>query len=206
MNLDIRANRIAELYERRARDYDRERGRLLQERAWLDRFLEGIPPDGAVLDLGCGMGEPIAAYVIAAGRSVIGVDASPTLLAIARARFPAAEWIVADMRAIALDVKVNGLLAWDSFFHLLPDEQRAMFVVFARHAAQGARLMFTSGPSEGESMGSYHGEPLYHASLSPQEYRRLLAAHGFVEDAFVAEDPSCGGHTIWLATFNGAPE
>ena len=173
MTLESHASRIAELYERRARDYNRERGRMLQERAWLDRFLDGIPPEGVVLDLGCGMGEPNAAYVLAAGRSVVGVDTSPTLLAMARARFPDAEWIVSDMRTLAIDVRADGLLAWDSFFHLAPDEQRAMFAVFARHAAPGARLMFTSGPSEGESMGSYHGEPLYHASLSPREYRLL---------------------------------
>lgn len=204
MNRDIYAGLISGLYERRASDYDRDRGRSLQERDWLDRFLEGVPSGGTVLDLGCGMGEPIAAHVMSAGRTVIGVDTSPSLIAIARARLPNAEWMAADMRTLALDVKANGLLAWDSFFHLTPDDQRRMLDVFARHAAEGARLMFTSGPAEGVSLGTYHAETLYHASLSPEEYRSLLAAHGFVVDAFVADDPSCGGHTIWLATFNGA--
>lgn len=63
--------------------------------------------------------------------------------------------------------------------------------------------MFTSGPSEGASVGAYHREPLYHASLDPDEYRSLLNAHGFAVDAFVQDDPTCGGHTIWLATFTG---
>jgi SAM-dependent methyltransferase len=198
--LSNHADGIADLYERRARDYDRDRGRSLQERAWLDRFLEGVPPDGVVLDLGCGMGEPIAAYVLGTGRAVIGVDSSPSLLALARARFPRSEWLEADMRALALGRRVDGILAWDSFFHLPPDDQRQMFGVFAAHAASGARLMFTSGPSAGESIGSFHGEPLYHASLDQDEYRSLLASHGFAVDAFVQEDPACGNHTIWLAT------
>lgn len=197
------ARRIADLYERHARDYDRDRGRSLQERAWLDRFLDGVPPGGTVLDLGCGMGEPIAAYVLGTGRAVIGVDSSPSLIALCGDRFPQAEWMVADMRTLALGKRFDGLLAWDSFFHLTPNDQRAMFDVFARHAAHGARLMFTSGPSEGESIGSYHDEPLYHGSLDPLEYRSLLAAQGFTVDAFVPNDPACGGHTIWLATFTG---
>jgi SAM-dependent methyltransferase len=201
--MSIHADGIADLYERRAREYDRDRGRSLQERAWLDRFLEDVPPDGTVLDLGCGMGEPIAAYVLGTGRTVIGVDSSPSLIAMCRARFPQAEWVVADMRALALEKRVDGILAWDSFFHLTPDDQRGMFGVFAGHAAPGAKLMFTSGPSEGESMGLYHGEPLYHGSLGPLEYRSLHAAHGFAVDAFVPDDPACGGHTIWLATFTG---
>jgi hypothetical protein len=59
--------------------------------------------------------------------------------------------------------------------------------------------MFTSGPSHGESVGSYCGEPLYHASLAPEEYRALLGENGFDVIAHKAEDPDCGGHTVWLA-------
>jgi ubiquinone/menaquinone biosynthesis C-methylase UbiE len=51
---------IIELYERHALDYDNDRSRFLQEKAWLDRFLSHIPSGGHILDVGCGMGEPIA--------------------------------------------------------------------------------------------------------------------------------------------------
>jgi hypothetical protein len=73
-----------------------------------------------------------------------------------------------------------------------------MFSVFRRHAAPGTTLMFTSGTSHGESIGSYRGEPLYHASLDTEEYRALLNSSGFRVVAHVADDPDCGGHTIWL--------
>jgi hypothetical protein len=102
------------------------------------------------------------------------------------------------MRTLSLGSTFDGLLAWDSFFHLSPDDQRAMFPVFRRHAAPGAALMFTSGPSHGEAIGSYHGEPLYHASLAAEEYRALLQNNGFRVEAHAVEDPHCGGHTIWL--------
>jgi hypothetical protein len=48
-------------------------------------------------------------------------------------------------------------------------------------------------------MGTYQGEPLYHASLAPDEYRVLLNEHGFDVVSYVPEDPGCGRHTIWLA-------
>jgi hypothetical protein len=80
------------------------------------------------------------------------------------------------------------------------DDQRAMFPRFASHAKEGAPLMFTSGPDEGEAVGSYREEPLFHASLGPAEYETLLARNGFVVRAHVAEDPECGEHTVWLAT------
>jgi hypothetical protein len=59
--------------------------------------------------------------------------------------------------------------------------------------------MFTSGPAQGEAIGTYGGELLYHASLDAEEYAALLAAHGFEVLTHVVEDATCGGHTVWLA-------
>ncbi len=114
-------------------------------------------------------------------------------------RFPEHEWHVADMRNLALNHTFDGLVAWDSFFRLSEADQRRMFPIFKHHAAPGAALMFTSGQSAGEQIGTYQGEPLYHASLDSAEYRVLLHDNGFDVIAHVAEDPCCGLHTIWLA-------
>ena len=103
------------------------------------------------------------------------------------------------MRGLSLERRFDGLIAWDSFFHLCPDDQRGMFAVFAAHAAPGAALMFTSGPADGIAIGTFEGEPLYHASLDAGEYRALLGENGFDVVAHAVEDPSCGGHTVWLA-------
>ena len=80
------------------------------------------------------------------------------------------------------------------------DDQRRMFAVFADHAAPSAALMFNSGPALGESIGKYRGDPLYHASLSGDEYRELIHGIGFAVVAHAAEDwPTGGGRTVWLA-------
>jgi hypothetical protein len=105
------------------------------------------------------------------------------------------------MRTLSLGRRFDGILAWDSFFHLRQDDQRNMFPVFRRHAAPNAALMFTSGPRGGVAMGTYQGEPLYHASLEPDEYRALLAEHGFAVVSYDPKHASCGGHTIWLARY-----
>lgn len=194
-------NAVVDLYERHAQAYDRDRRRSLKERVWLDRFLVHVPRGGTVLDVGCGMGEPIARYLIDRGFDVVGVDASPSMIERCRARFPEAEWLVLDMRELDLGRRFDGVLAWDSFFHLDMDEQRGMFRRFASHARHCGPLMFTSAPSEGEAMGSYCEEPLYHASLGPAEYEELLVRNGFVLTGYVAEDPHCGKHTVWLATY-----
>jgi SAM-dependent methyltransferase len=196
---------VVDLYERHAQVYDRDRSRTLQEQAWLDRFLAYVTIEGTVLDVGCGMGEPIARYVIDRGFGVVGVDASPSMIELCQARFPDSEWFMKDMRQLELQQWFDGILVWDSFFHLGIDDQRGMFPRFAAHARHGAPLMFTSGPVEGEAIGSCCDEPLYHASLAPAEYEHLLTTNGFAVRAYVAEDAACGDHTIWLATYDAKP-
>jgi len=193
------ADRIVDLYQRRAVNYDKARGRDLFEKLWLDHFLALLRPGASILDLGCGSAEPIARYLIEKGCHVTGVDSSTTLIDICKSRFPAQNWTVNDMRGLSLGRRFDGILAWDSFFHLCPKDQYPMFSIFKAHAASNAALMFTSGSSHGEAIGTFEGEALYHGSLDEAEYRTLLKENGFEVLSYVVEDPARGGHTVWLA-------
>ena len=202
---DELAARIIEIYERNADRWDRDRDHPgeLMERDWLGLFLEGMPERPRILDLGCGSGVPLARYLIGKGCAVTGVDSSPSMIDKCRERFPEETWLVADMRELALGERFDGILAWDSFFHLRVEDQEQMFPLFGRHAAAGCALLFTSGPSRGEALGSLGDDTLYHASLDPAEYRTLLTENGFSEVEHRVEDPDCAGHTIWLAKRTG---
>ena len=194
------ADQIVGLYQRHAVAWDRLRsGDGAFEKPWLDRFLAPLEPGGSILDVGCGAAEPIAGTLIRSGYRVTGVDTSGPLLALARERFPDQDWIEADMRRLALGRRFDGLLAWDSFFHLTPEDQRGMFPIFREHLCPGGALLFTSGSEHGEAIGELEGEPLYHGSLNRAEYAALLGENGFRVVAYVETDPTCGGHTIWLA-------
>jgi SAM-dependent methyltransferase len=196
--MNSEAAKIADLYERNAKNWDKDRGLRLFEKPWLDQFLRLVPPGGSILDLGCGSAEPIARFLIEQGYEVTGADSSPSMIDICKRRFPLQQWIVADMRGLCLETRFNGIIAWDSFFHLCPEDQRRMFPLFRTHSAPNAALLFTSGPASGEAIGEYRGEPLYHGSLEGAEYRELLDHNGFAIVSHVAEDITCGHHTIWL--------
>jgi SAM-dependent methyltransferase len=195
------ADRIIGHYERHARDWDSDRrANGWNDKPWHDSFIATLPKGATVLDLGCGAGSPVAFHMVECGLQVTGVDASPTLISLCRDRMPDQEWIVADMRSLSLGRRFNGVLAWDSFFHLKPDDQRGMFDVFAAHAVTRAVLMFNTGPAHSEAIGCYRGDPLYHASLDAAEYEALLAQSGFDVLAHSVEDwKTGGGRTVWLA-------
>lgn len=192
---------VIDVYERNAAawDEDRRRRRPAGERQWIERFADAARPGVGVLDLGCGSGEPIVPDLLAAGHAVTGVDSAPSLIALCRRRFPAQEWIVADMRRLDLGRRFGGILAWHSLFHLAPDDQELMFPIFASHLTPGAPLMFTSGTARDVSVGRWRDEPLYHASLDTGEYETLLEKNGFLPIDHVADDARCGGATVWLA-------
>jgi trans-aconitate methyltransferase len=198
--MDDDANRIVDHYERHALSWDADRRAAgWIDKPYIDRFLSFLPPGTTVLDLGCGGGSPVALYMAAQGLRITGVDSSPTLISLCRARMPDQEWIVGDMRSLALGRRFNGILAWDSFFHLRHKDQRTMFDIFAAHAAPAALLIFNAGFCHGEAMGSYRGDPLYHASLDASEYEDLLAEFGFELIEHSINDPAKGGRIFWLA-------
>lgn len=72
--------------------------------------------------------------------------------------------LVTDMRTLSLARLSNGILAWDSFFHLNQDDQETNVSGIPCSRLPGAALMLTSGPSAGEAFGVLEGQPLYHAS------------------------------------------
>ena len=195
------AARIIDLYQRKALDWVESRASAsLFEKPWLDRFRALLPPAAPILDIGCGSAEPMAGYLIGLGHPVVGVDSSPAMIEVCRRAF-------SDSRNGSLPIcaslpcrgsfpaSLRGIVSFTS----ATTTNARCFRCFAQHAAPKAALMFTSGPAHGEAIGSFGGEPLYHASLDPAEYRSLLDRNGFRVVSHVVEDPACGGHTIWLA-------
>ncbi|MEF3112890.1 class I SAM-dependent DNA methyltransferase [Streptomyces chrestomyceticus] len=85
------------------------------------RLAAALPPGSQVLDVGCGTGLPTARQLADAGHTVVGVDLSPSMVALARANVPAARFHqldVADLR----DGRLGGPGSFDgavAFFSLL---------------------------------------------------------------------------------------
>ena len=190
---------IQGVYDRQAAVYDAQRSRALFEARWLARFAAGLEDGASVLDLGCGTGEPIARWFKAEGFCVTGVDFSEPMLEIARSRWPDGDWRHADMRDFDLGETFDGIIAWNSFFHLTADAQRTCISRMAEHLRPNGILMLTVGPDAGEAQGTVGDEPVYHASLSPAEYATCLEANGLRLTGFLAEDPETNSHTVLMA-------
>lgn len=194
---------MAGVYERNAKAWDKARDTSLREKDWLTRWLDGLVVPSNILDLGCGTGRPLSAYLTDLGHHVLGADASAAMIARARSNVPNARFDVADMRRLDLGQTFDAILSWDAFFHLSPDEQRATLPLILQHLKPGGHLLLTVGDDEGEVGGTVAGEPVYHGSLSPSEYRAILQSEGFAEITYTPNDPTVLGRYVLLALRKG---
>lgn len=191
---------LLKTYNSKADDFIRLRSQSLMEAHWLDTFLRTLPKRPDILDVGCGSGRPIGAYLIARGCSLTGIDGSPALIDDARSHLPKANWRVEDMRYLKPSPQTyDGIIAWHSLFHLRPFEHGRVLKKLTRLLRPGGAFMFTTAPVAGKVTGFIGQTPVYHGAVSEYVYRHVLSRCGLKLVSFVRNDPDCGSATVALA-------
>jgi SAM-dependent methyltransferase len=101
-----------------------------------------LPPNPAILDLCAGTGTHAREFV-AAGATVVGVDRSPQMLAIARTKVPQASFVCADVRELALPARFDAVVCLYGSIHYLetPDDVQAALARAYDHLVPGGVLV-----------------------------------------------------------------
>ena len=95
----------------------------------------------SVLDAGCGTGR-VAIELARRNVSVVGVDLDAEMLAAARQKAPALEWIEADLAAVQLDSRFDVVvMPGNVMIFVNPDERGAVIANMARHVAERGYLL-----------------------------------------------------------------
>jgi adenine/guanine phosphoribosyltransferase-like PRPP-binding protein/ubiquinone/menaquinone biosynthesis C-methylase UbiE len=152
-----------------------------QTEVWrpVKQFCKLLPSNALVLDLGCGSGLPNAKFMLEQGFQVIGIDAVEDLIKIARQEVPGAQFQVGEIETYVTDTLFDGILAWDSLFHLSPSAQEAVLPRLYALLKPGGYLLYTAGKVEGEITGEMFGESFYYGSIGMERLKGLLEGIGF---------------------------
>jgi ubiquinone/menaquinone biosynthesis C-methylase UbiE len=163
------------------------------DRAILGAFAEVVRAagDGRVADLGCGPGH-VTAHLEGLGLAASGVDASPTMIKLARDAYPGLRFDVGSMAALDIaDGTLSGVLSRWSIIHTLPQDVPAVLAEFARVLAPGGHLLICFSASDDAS----HPSQAYDHTVAPA-YRwwpdhlaALLRTSGLSEVARMITEP-----------------
>jgi SAM-dependent methyltransferase len=175
--LEAVAIRTLRHYDERAEDFrEGTQGHdVSQNIAALLEHIEAKPP-AAILDLGCGPGRDLKAFV-ELGHAPIGLEGSARFATMARAE----GCDVWEQNFLALDLPDNrfdGLFANASLFHV--PSQELPRVLLELHATLRARgVLFSSNPHGHNEEGWYQGRyGVYH---DLETWRRFMRDAGFSE-------------------------
>lgn len=142
-------------------------------REWSQAFA----PGATVLDLGSGPGEPGTRILQEAGLAPFAIDASPTMVAAFRTRFP--EVPIEHNTVEASDFfgrQFDGVLAWGLLFLLTPAAQRLVIEKVARALRPRGRFLFTAPRQALHWVDAMTSRPSQ--SLGAPAYELLLRAAG----------------------------
>jgi SAM-dependent methyltransferase len=121
--------------------YDEPGNELLEVEEPVVREIIDALPVGVALDAACGTGRH-GAYLASLGHRVIGVDATPEMLDVARAKIPAGEFYEADLRELPVaDDSVDLVVCAIAASHL--PELAPAFAEFARVLRPGGHLVLS---------------------------------------------------------------
>jgi SAM-dependent methyltransferase len=171
----------ADGYEAVAQGFMASRSRSTIGRSTVAAWAGTLTPGAAVLDLGCGHGVPISQTLIDHGLSVYGVEASPTLCAAFRARFPHAYADCASVEGSRFfDRRFDAVIAWGLMFLLAREAQARVIPKVAAALNPGGKFLFTAPRQNCGWPDAMTGQTSI--SLGAAAYRRIIESAALVLD------------------------
>lgn len=147
------------------------------------QWTAGLPAGAAVLDAGCGHGEPVLRRLLDDGFSVTGSDLSPNMLDRARQQFPRVKFVQQATTALRFQAEFDGVCSFNSLCYLDPIDFLNSIHRIARALKPGGLLFiygFDSAPDwRGEPFGHRVGQWMWAWHYGMEEAAGLVEEHGF---------------------------
>lgn len=142
-------------------------------------FAALLKPASQILDVGCGTGYPIAAYLSGLGHKVTGIDISERMIECAKSQnLPNAEFWQEDLLSYQTEKRFDAVIAFDSLWHIPLEQQPMIYGIIGQLLQPGGYLLFTHGKTNSEVNGEMFGQIFHYSSLDASAVRTLLYNNG----------------------------
>lgn len=148
---------------------------------WLGKVLDQLRPGAAVLDLGCGSGDP-ADIEIAKLHKVTGVDISQVQIDLARQNVPNGTFLHGDTSTIEFaPAAFDAVVSFYTLEHIPRAEHATILRRICRWLRPGGLLLISMEAGEYDNVeGTWLGVPMFLSCYDPDTMVRLVEDAGFV--------------------------
>jgi ubiquinone/menaquinone biosynthesis C-methylase UbiE len=173
---------VAQGYDQMAGDYGN--WTLRHERPdrgkYTSLLIEKLPAGSAVLELGCGPGEPTT-RTLAENFKVTANDISESCLEIAKKNAPSANFVLSDM--VSLDFPAqsfDAVVAYYSFHHVPRQHYATLLKSISKWLRPGGIFMSAMYPYDVENLVTedWHGSTMYWSSFNEEKTLSLIQECG----------------------------
>ncbi|CZI43538.1 TPA: class I SAM-dependent methyltransferase [Legionella pneumophila] len=185
------ANKIKQSYDKIAKIWHEKRDWYIEQTS-IDEMIAKLHSGATILDVGCGSGKPIAAYLKYQGFEVYGMDISPKQIEYAKQIIPEQNLFVADICDFSTSMQFDAIICWCTLFHIhasihgsvlkklhnLLKPEGLLLITFAdtSHPPESEFKIIDESTIESEMFG----EHFYHSGQPSQQNSQLMLNTGFI--------------------------
>ena len=141
----------------------------------LEHLATLLPEKAKVLDVGCGIGIPVARFFVDYGFSVTGIDISERMVELAKQNVPKVEFFQYDMNELVFpDNAFHCITAVYSLFHVPREKHFSILKNFHRMLKQEGILFFCVGHLGGDDTDEFLGEEMFWSNYPPERTLSLV--------------------------------
>jgi len=204
----IMNDNLPEIYNRFAVTYENNRDSFDMSEIFEEFYGNLNLPEGNLLDLGCGAGEPFARWFLDRGWNVTGVDFSSQMLELARRYAPEMKAICADMRDVEFDKSTfDAIISIYSLFHVPREAHLHLFQNWSQWLRPGGKVLFTyatqeyTGQEEFDGNKEFLGEQLFYSHDREPALMEKLQQSGLTVQSAIKRE--IGGEIfLWVTAIN----
>lgn len=184
------ANKIKQAYDNIAKIWYEERDWYIEQPP-IDAMMALLKPGASILDVGCGSGKPIAAYLKSHGFNVYGIDISPKQIEYAKEIIPEENLFVGDICDFSANRQFDAIICWFTLFHVHVSLHETVLQKLQELLKPAGLLLITFADTncppdvpckiidqstiESEMFGEY----FYHSGQPSQQNTQLVLKTGF---------------------------
>ena len=169
-------------YDKIADWYYQDRLKTRGTLRFLKKIKKDLPKEGKVLDIGCGVGYPVAKHFDKEGYSVTGIDISSKMLKIAKEKIPNAKFLKKDMLEMKFpDNSFDIVISILSILHISKKYHKKLFKNIYRILKPNGRIIIgMTTLNDGEYTNQWvKGVKMFWSTSGKEENINLIKDSGF---------------------------